>query len=122
MAYLKTNYRAEFYCAILNNSIKDKSKSSLLLNDFKRRNGKVNNPNIRALTSKYVVTNNAIQMPLTTINGVTSSLVASLKEVLVDKKELLNNKDNLFLVLKTIYYSFGTKDIFTNMIKAGAFD
>ena len=60
MAYLKANYPAYFYIAILNNSAMDNNKVSDYLKEIKRYNIKIIKPDINKSTDEYLLYYNSV--------------------------------------------------------------
>ncbi|MDD4154420.1 MAG: OB-fold nucleic acid binding domain-containing protein, partial [Bacilli bacterium] len=119
MAYLKTYYAPEFYAAILGNSSgSNDTKFNETLNEVRKMGIEILTPNINRSKSTFVVEENSLLFPLSSIKGLLSSLVDSII------KERNNNgeyKDFFDFVARTIIYKINQNQI-TKLIDAGAFD
>ncbi len=115
MAYLKVHYKLEFYANLLNNVIGASSKMQEYLREIRSHNLKVLKPDINKSFNKFVVSDNNIIFPFSTIKGVGTS-VSSL---------VLKARDKEFV---DIYDAFSklvragvTKKQLESLILAGAF-
>ena len=119
MAYLKTYYAPEFYAAILGNSSgSNDTKFNETLNEVRKMGIEILTPNINRSKSTFVVAENSLLFPLSSIKGLLSSLV----DYII--KERSNNgeyKDFFDFVARTIIYKINQNQI-TKLIDAGAFD
>ena len=70
MAYLKVHYKLEFYANLLNNVIGATTKMQEYLREVRSHNLKVLKPDINKSTNKFVIDDNNIIFPFTTIKGV----------------------------------------------------
>ena len=70
MAYLKVHYKLEFYANLLTNVISSSTKLKEYLNEIRSHNLKVLKPDINLSTNKFVVIDNNIIFPFSTIKGV----------------------------------------------------
>ena len=74
MAYLKVHYKLEFYANLLNNVIGATGKMQEYLREVRSHNLKVLKPDINKSTNRFIIDNNNIIFPFTTIKGVGSSV------------------------------------------------
>lgn len=70
MAYLKSNYKFEFYLALLNSVIGGAKKTSEYVVECRRENIKVVKPNINYSVDKFIKHQDTILFPLSAIKGV----------------------------------------------------
>ena len=115
MAYLKVHYKLEFYTNLLNNDIGAMGKMQEYLREIRSHDLKVLKPDINKSTNRFVIDNNNIIFPFSTIKGVGTS-VSSL---------VLKSSDKEFT---DIYDAFSklvrggvTKKQLESLIKADAF-
>lgn len=115
MAYLKVHYKLEFYTNLLNNVIGAMGKMQEYLREIRSHDLKVLKPDINKSTNRFVIDNNNIIFPFSTIKGVGTS-VSSL---------VLKSRDKEFT---DIYDAFSklvrggvTKKQLESLIKADAF-
>ena len=115
MAYLKVHYKLEFYTNLLNNVIGATSKMQEYIREIRSHNIKVLKPDINNSTDKFIIVDNNIIFPITTIKGVGTS-VSSL---------VIKSRDKKFT---DIYEAFSklvgngvSKKQLESLIKAGAF-
>ncbi len=74
MAYLKVHYKLEFYANLLNNVIGASSKMQEYIREVRSHNLKVLKPDINKSTNKFVIDDNNIVFPFSTIKGVGTSV------------------------------------------------
>lgn len=116
LSYLKANYPAEFYTALLNGVIGDQKKTKEYLNEAKRKGLTILSPSINYSTNKYYVSDNNIRIPLNVIKGLgVSNIESILKERTANG--LYVDYDN-FIIRQ---YKLGSSNI-RNLIYAGALD
>lgn len=88
MAYLKVHYKLEFYANLLNNVIGATSKLQLYLREIRTNDLKVLKPDINKSMDKFVVIDNNIIFPFSTIKGigtnVSNIITSSRKEDFID--------------------------------------
>gem|GEM_PF-4909844 len=60
MAYLKSNYKPEFYCALLNGVIGNSVKTNTYLNELRNANYRINGPTIKNPNNVYYFANNQL--------------------------------------------------------------
>ena len=80
MAYLKVHYKLEFYANLLTNVISSITKLKEYLNEIRGHDLKVLKPNINISTDKFVVNNNNIIFPFSTIKGIGVSVSNNILE------------------------------------------
>lgn len=119
MAYLKTYYAPEFYASILGSSSgNNDTKFNETLNEVRKMGISILNPDINRSTQAFIVKDNALLFPLSSIKGILGALVDTII------KERLNNgpfKDFFDFVARMINYKINQGQI-TKLIDAGAFD
>ena len=74
MAYLKVHYKLEFYANLLNNVIGAAGKMQEYIREVRSHNLKVLKPDINKSTNRFVIDNNNIIFPFSTIKGVGTSV------------------------------------------------
>ena len=74
MAYLKVHYKLEFYANLLNNVIGASSKMQEYLREIRSHDLKVLKPDINKSSNKFVISDNNIIFPFSTIKGVGTSV------------------------------------------------
>ena len=116
MAYLKAHYPLYFYVSILNNSYGDTDKTKGYLKEMKKHNIKISKPDINKSSTSYVIYNNMVYLPFSTIKGI-SSVIA---KKIVDIKEE-EYKDIYDLFLKMVKESI-PKNIYLALINSGTLD
>lgn len=121
MAYLKTYYPLEFYCAILESQYGSNDvKFNKYLSEIHRAQIKVLVPNINESQVSFSIYNNSLLMPLTNIGGLPSKVSLA---IILERNE--NGKFESFIDFVTRMYH--TPDKITELqlsklIDAGCFD
>lgn len=114
MAYLKNHYPLIFITSILNNSIGDLKNTKEYILYAKKRGIIVSPPNINISTNKYVIKDNVIYMPLTSIKGIGFN---STNEI------ILKRDNNIFLNIDDFNKRVNiSEDIFSALVFSNAFD
>ncbi|MFA5481050.1 MAG: DNA polymerase III subunit alpha [Bacilli bacterium] len=119
MAYLKKYYTAEFYAAILGNSSgNNDTKFNETINEVRKMGITILNPDVNRSTQVFIVKDNALLFPLSSIKGILGTLV----EAII--KERLNNglfKDFFDFVGRMLNSKINQGHLL-KLIDAGAFD
>ncbi|QEH62210.1 DNA polymerase III subunit alpha [Spiroplasma chinense] len=119
MAYLKTHFKAEFYCALLNGSIKNEVKTSQYLYEIKTAGIRMNGPSIKNPNSTYYYGNQMINMPLNVIKGIGQDLVKTIRAI---HKKAKNAFESFAKVVAILVSEGLTDKKFEALAYAGAFD
>ncbi|MEE3487025.1 MAG: DNA polymerase III subunit alpha [Bulleidia sp.] len=69
MAYLKANHPLEFYCALSDSVIGDDVRTSMYIDECRRRNIRVEGPSVLTSSGHYQIHNQALLLPLSVIKG-----------------------------------------------------
>ena len=115
MAYLKANYPKEFFASILNYSNSENFHTTI--SEIKALNIKVKNPDINISTSSFLVKDDALIFPFTSIKGISSSTATAL----IKEREEKPFSDFFDFVLRVQKYKINSKQIIA-LIDAGCFD
>ena len=115
MAYLKVHYKLEFYTNLLNNVIGSTTKMLEYVKEIRANNIRILKPDINKSKDKFIIVNNNIIFPFTTIKGVGSS-VSNL--VLEARSEEFTDIYNAFSKLVNVGV---TKKQLESLIKADCF-
>ena len=83
MAYLKANYPAMFYTALLNSVIGGEGKTSQYLEEARLKGISILGPSVNDSTDQYLLRNQAIRLPLLMIKGVGG---AACREILLERQ------------------------------------
>lgn len=119
MSYLKTHYRGEFYCALLNGVIRNEEKTNLYIHEAKKHNIGIVAPSITNPNKKYTCNQNNIFMPLSIIKGIGPDFLNLLQEIYKSKREVF---ENLFELLGQIPSKNLSEQTFNALVYAGALD
>ncbi|QGS52258.1 DNA polymerase III subunit alpha [Spiroplasma tabanidicola] len=119
MAYLKTNYKAEFYCALLNGVLGNESKTSKYLSELKKNGYNINGPSIKNPNSIYYFSNNFVNMPLNIIKGIGPEFLNTIKKIYINNKKAF---DNLFTIIAELLKNGLTEPRYLALVYTGAFD
>ena len=114
MMYLKCNYMPYFYKNLLDESLSSNKKTKEYIDTLKNNNIKVIKPNINISKSKYIIENNSLIMPLTSIKDITKDIANS----------IINNApyNDYFDFISTIYPLKLNQKIIENLIYSGTLD
>ncbi|MBR4422179.1 MAG: DNA polymerase III subunit alpha, partial [Erysipelotrichaceae bacterium] len=118
LAYLKANYPLSFYKALLNGVIGSQSKTYDYVNECTNIGNKVLGPSINLSSSKYMIKDNAIIMPLSICKDVGS---ISVSKIISSRENEGPYKDYLDAVCRLSRASVD-RNVIENLIYAGAFD
>ena len=119
MAYLKLKYPQEFYVALLqttNNSNDTKFKK--FVSEINTLNIKIKLPNINVSEKMFVVEDNSMVMPLTSIKGITSDTV---NKILFERKQNGPFSSLTSFMVRTNEYGLNKTQV-EKLIKSGCFD
>lgn len=119
MAYLKSNYYTKFMTVLLTNSMgSDKATHEYIL-DLKKHQVVIKGPDINLSSDRYIIKDNAVVMPLSTIKSLGKKQVQNILEVRNKKpfedfhdfknrlKEVVNDKNIEMLIHSGALDSFG---------------
>lgn len=115
MAYLKAHYPKEFYASILSNSNSENFANTIV--EIKSQKIRIMNPDINISTDTYLVKDDKIIFPLSSIKGMTGMAVNSI----IYEREQGPFTDFFDFVVRVAKYKFNSKIIMA-LIDAGAFD
>ena len=114
MAYLKAHYPLQFFKQLLNGSIGSYNKTNDYIYECKANKIKLVKPNVNISSHEYIIQDNSLVVPLTVIKNV-GELTA---------KRIMENRPfkDIFDFAARMYNNGINKQIFENLIDAGAFD
>lgn len=117
MAYLKSHYSIYYMKYLLSLVIGNEIKTKEYINECKLNNIEILKPDINLSEDKYVIQNNRIRFPLSSIKNV--GMVAT--KIIIDERKNGLFKDYFDFVLRT--YSKGiNKKVLSTLIYSGALD
>ena len=117
MAYLKVNYKCEFYASLLNTNIGGEEKTKEYITEAKGNDIKIIKPSINKSGYLYECENNAILLPFRSIKGISSQVTDGII------KERENGEFKSFNdFLARCYKKIVNQNIVEILIKAGVFD
>lgn len=115
MAYLKAHYPKEFYASILSTSNSENFITTI--GEIKANKIKIANPSINESTDRFLIKDDKIIFPLTSIKGIMSMG----SKAIMDERKEKPFTDFFDFVLRMNKYRFNSKQIMA-LIDAGAFD
>lgn len=118
MAFLKANFPAYFYAALLSNAIGNPEKLAKLLMEVKEKRIKVLRPSILKSDLRFTVENGAVRFGLSAIKGVSNQFYRKLLGVRKPK----NQWKDLFELAVDLSAEHFTRKSLEPLIKAGALD
>lgn len=117
MAYLKINYPLYFMKSILDNAIGDAKLTSSYITYARLKGIKILNPDINISMDKYIVADNKIYMPFTSIKGIGNMVAGNIiderqkglyKSFIDFKKRVkVSEEQTLSLIYSCVFDSFG---------------
>lgn len=117
MAYLKVNYKCEFYASLLNTNIGGEEKTKEYITEAKGNDIKIIKPSINKSGYLYECENNTILLPFRSIKGISSQVT----DGIIKEREYGEFKSfNDFLA--RCYKKIVNQNIVEILIKAGVFD
>ena len=117
MAYLKVNYKCEFYASLLNTNIGGEEKTKEYITEAKGNDIKIIKPSINKSSYLYECENNTILLPFRSIKGISSQVTDGII------KERENGEFKSFNdFLARCYKKIVNQNIVEILIKAGVFD
>lgn len=117
MAYLKVNYKCEFYASLLNTNIGGEEKTKEYITEAKENDIKIIKPSINKSSYLYECENNTILLPFRSIKGISSQVT----DGIIKEREYGEFKSfNDFLA--RCYKKIVNQNIVEILIKAGVFD
>ena len=117
-AYLKAYYPTEFMAALLNSFIGSQNKIPEYINECKRLEIEVKNPDINKSFTRFTVDGNSIRFGLAAIKNVGEGAVNSITQ----ERELNGEYKDFIDFCKRVSGEDVNKKCIESMIKAGAFD
>ena len=119
MAYLKLHYPLEFYASILENaSSSDDTKFGEYITEMRNRGISVYLPNINESENRFIIYNNGLLFPLTSISGINELLYAKIAS---ERKENGPFKDYFDFITRMFQHKITDAQI-QKLIDAGALD
>lgn len=119
MAYLKTNYKPEFYCALLNGVLGNEVRTAQYLGELKNLGYQINGPNIKNPNNVYYFSNNMINIPLNVVKNIGPEFIKILQKIFRADKESLQS---LIRILAKLTNNGLTEQRYSSLVFAGAFD
>ena len=117
MAYLKVNYKCEFYASLLNTNIGGEEKTKEYITEAKGNDIKIIKPSINKSGYLYECENNTILLPFRSIKGISSQVTDGII------KERENGEFKSFHdFLARCYKKIVNQNIVEILIKSGVFD
>ena len=117
MAYLKVNYKCEFYASLLNTNIGGEEKTKEYITEAKGNDIKIIKPSINKSSYLYECENNTLLLPFRSIKGISSQVTDGII------KERENGEFKSFNdFLARCYKKIVNQNIVEILIKAGVFD
>ncbi len=117
MAYIKANYPIYFYEVMLNNSIGSVDAIDFYIKECRTNNIKIINPNINTSDFNFYVKDDTLVYPFLTIKNINFNAAS---HIITERKK--KKFQDIFDFVKRVNLKIINKDIFTNLILAGAFD
>lgn len=119
MAYLKVHYPLEFYASILENaSSSDDTKFGEYISEMKKRNIKVYAPDINKSTNRFIIYDNGLLFPLTSISGINELLY---NKIALERENNGPFKDYFDFITRMFQYKINENQI-QKLVDAGALD
>ena len=119
MAYLKAHYPLEFYAAILETSSStDDNKFNEYVTEMKKRGIKMLPPSVNTSSNQFIIDNNALRYPLTSISGINEMFYSKLKQ----ERDANGPYKDFFAFITRMYPYKITEVQMLKLIDAGAFD
>lgn len=118
MAYLKALYPIDFYCALLNSVIGSDDRTSRYVNECRRKNIRVQAPDVCRSSGRCFSENGEIVLPLSIVHSVgthTASLIAA------EREENGQFTDFFDFTARMLVHKTG-RQVFESLIDAGALD
>ena len=116
MAYLKCHYKAYFYANILSNVIGSESKTYEYIMEAKANKLEIDKPTIEESSEKYIVKDNRLIFPLSSIKSIGTIITKEINEA---KKD--GDFTNIFNCLSRLYIEGLGKKNFETLIYANVF-
>jgi len=119
MAYLKANFPANFYAALMTNAIGNQEKLSQLILEAKNKGIEVLKPSIRKSQRVFTVEQGNIRFSLSAIKGVPSPLLQKIVAIRKTKEQPFEDIFELAVSLSAVHF---TRKVMEPLIKSGALD
>ncbi len=119
MAFLKANFPAQFYAALMTNSIGNPDKLFQYILEAKNKGIEIERPSIQKSYRHFAVENGKIRFSLSVIRGISQNFFKKLLEV---RANLGRPFEDIFDMATTLSASFFTRKEIEPLIKAGALD
>ena len=118
MAYLKSHYPKEFYCAILDSLSVGDSKFSNTISELKERSISLSVPDINLSSTGFIIDGKNLRSPLTMIKGLQSRFIFSI----IDEREENGRYIDIFdFAARSKQYGLNLQTL-VKLIDAGCFD
>ncbi len=119
MAYLKVHYPLEFYAAILEtSSSSDDTKFNEYVGEMRKRGIQMISPDVNASENHFIIKDNALLYPLTSISGINEMLFSKIKE---EREHNGPYRDFFDFVTRLYPYKISETQL-QKLIEAGALD
>lgn len=117
-AYLKTHYPVYFYLALLNSVIGDEAKTSLYVDECRRKKIRVCSPNVNRSMSEYILDGDAVLLPLSAVREVGYHAAS---EIIEEREKGGAFTDYFDFIARMLMHKMA-RSIFEKLIDAGALD
>ncbi|AKU79409.1 DNA polymerase III subunit alpha [Spiroplasma turonicum] len=119
MAYLKTHFKSNFYCCLLNSVIRNEDKTRQYIEELKRDNFIITAPSLRKPYINYQSKGTIIYMPLSVIKYIGPEFLKRIKEVYKKDKLIFENP---LLLLSNLQETTLNEQKYLALVYSGAFD
>ncbi|MFP3917010.1 DNA polymerase III subunit alpha [Lysinibacillus telephonicus] len=119
MAYLKANYPANFYAALMTNAIGNQEKLFQLIVEARNKGIEILRPSIQKSLRIFTVENGKIRFSLSAIKGVPQPFLQKLMEIRKLKEQQFEDIFDLAVSLSGLYFN---RKAIEPLIKSGALD
>lgn len=118
MAYLKKNYPAAFYCAVLDGTSSSDPKFAALISEMKKSGTRLLVPDINKAFSSFVPEKEGIRFPLSSLKGIQGNLI---KMIIAERSNRGPYLDFFDFAARTRRFGLNQGTL-VKMIDAGCFD
>ena len=116
MAYIKANYPTCYYACLLNHLPLNDPRMNLLFKELNYFNINLKLPSINKSSLQYVIEDNSLYIPFSSIKGIDKNILLSLNKIIT------NHIDSFSTFMKFAHEENIPEEAVINLINAGCFD